>query len=76
MGFDSQFTETGREVHLTSKFFRGTGTNLNDQYTLPQGYIVKATSDLEPIPEPSTLLLLGSSLAGLGGVAWRRHRRN
>jgi hypothetical protein len=30
----------------------------------------------EPIPEPSTLLLFGSSLAGLGGFAWRRQRRN
>ena len=32
-------------------------------------------TELNVVPEPSTLFLLGSSLAGLGGFAWRRHRR-
>jgi hypothetical protein len=35
-----------------------------------QVYGVTSTS------EPATLFLLGSGLAGLGGTAWRRHRRN
>jgi len=33
------------------------------------------TPGAAPVPEPSTLLLLGSGLAALGAVVWRRPRR-
>ena len=38
------------------------------------GYIVEFEAPA-PVPEPSTLLLLSSGLAGIGGIVWRRHRR-
>lgn len=67
-------TETGREVDLTSKFFTGTGTNLTDQYTLPQGFTIKATSDLDAaVPEPATLVLLAAGLVGVS-MASRKHQ--
>jgi hypothetical protein len=37
---------------------------------------VTTQSDLDPVPEPSTLLLFGSSLLGMGGTLWRRYRRS
>ncbi len=36
--------------------------------------IVGAVAE-SPVPEPSTVLLLGTALAGVGGVSWRRYRR-
>jgi PEP-CTERM motif-containing protein len=38
------------------------------------GSLVSQGVDMTTVPEPGTLLLLGSGLVGLGGVAWRRRR--
>ena len=61
--------ETGGPQPIGNLFLNSNGTPFSGGLGL---FAVTAQSDLEPVPEPSTLLLLGSGLAGL--AVWRRKK--
>ena len=62
--------ETGLPQLFTLMVVNGAnGASATFEFTL------QSDLDLAPVPEPSTLLLFGSSLAGFGAV-WRRYRHS
>jgi hypothetical protein len=64
---------TQAEAALIAGILNGT-TYLNiHTVNFPGGEI---RGQLEAVPEPTTLLLLGTTMAGLGLARWKRHRQN
>jgi hypothetical protein len=46
-----------------------------DEGTTSSGNVVGPGGNSQEVPEPATLLLLGSGLVGLAGLRWRRYHR-
>jgi hypothetical protein len=66
----SWYTEETGSLQGMTGLFRdpNTGANVN----LPTNLTIVAASDIDPIPEPSTLVLLGMGLAGFAVVGRKR----
>jgi hypothetical protein len=69
VGINNRVFETGGFQDLTPIFALEPGT-------LPTDLKVEARSDFSPTPEPTTLFLWGTTMAGLGLVRWRRRRQS
>ena len=56
--------------------YDGLGNPVDETFTGAEAVLISATSTTAAVPEPSSVLLLGSELSALGLGAWRRRQRH